>query len=192
MKGGKRWNLRISGVERYILDMMMFLSRKIEIKLCQNYTKTYIYQMLYKSCSIKQIIFNNYATNLKMTISPQEPENLRFAPVIIFNFYFAFLIDIIDNIITYSLYSPHYVTKNVGQWQCSIITSPKTSANDSEVNWSRDTRDNYTTTIILTQFYINFSRQEHRIDVLYVSFKTWDSQGLAYTPFHFSSTVPLT
>ena len=33
---------------------------------------------------------------------PQEPENLRFAPVII---YFAFLIDIIDNIITYSLYT---------------------------------------------------------------------------------------
>ena len=33
---------------------------------------------------------------------PQEPENLRFAPVIIFYFYFVFLIDIIDNtIITY-------------------------------------------------------------------------------------------
>ena len=26
--------------------------------------------------------------------------------------------------------------------------------------------------IILTQFYINFSRQEHQLDVLYVSFKT--------------------
>ena len=26
--------------------------------------------------------------------------------------------------------------------------------------------------IILTQFYLNFSRQEHQIDVLYVSFKT--------------------
>ena len=45
--------------------------------------------------------------------------------------------------------------------------------------------------IILTQFYINFSRQEHQIDGLYVSFKTWDSQVSAYTPFHFSSTVPL-
>ena len=42
---------------------------------------------------------------------PQEPENLRFAPVIIFNLYFAFLIGINDNIITYSLYSPYYVTK---------------------------------------------------------------------------------
>ena len=45
--------------------------------------------------------------------------------------------------------------------------------------------------IILTQFYINFSRQEHQIDVLYVSFKIWDSQVSAYTPFHFSFTVPL-
>ena len=45
--------------------------------------------------------------------------------------------------------------------------------------------------IILTHFYINFSRQEHQIDVLYVSFKTWDSQVSAYTPFHFSFTVPL-
>ena len=43
----------------------MFLSREIDIKLCQNYTN----QILYKSCSIKQTIFNNYATNLKMTKS---------------------------------------------------------------------------------------------------------------------------
>ena len=54
----------------------MFLSREIDIKLFQNYTKTYIYQILYKSCSIKQIIFNIYATNLKTTI-PQEPEAIR-------------------------------------------------------------------------------------------------------------------
>ena len=45
--------------------------------------------------------------------------------------------------------------------------------------------------IVLTQFYINFSRQEHQIDVLYISFKTWDSQVSVYTPFHFSFTVPL-
>ena len=51
---------------------------------------------------------------------PQEPENLRFAPVIIF-YYWAFLIDIIDNIITYN---PYYVTR--------------TSANGSAVNWSSD------------------------------------------------------
>ena len=45
--------------------------------------------------------------------------------------------------------------------------------------------------INLTQFYINFSRQEYQIDVLYVSFNSWDSQVSAYTTFHFSFTVPL-
>ena len=33
----------------------MFLSRKIDIKLCQNYAKTYIYQILYKIRSIQQL-----------------------------------------------------------------------------------------------------------------------------------------
>ena len=43
MKGGIGWNLRISGVERYIKDIyLMFLSREIDTKLCQSYTKTYI------------------------------------------------------------------------------------------------------------------------------------------------------
>ena len=45
--------------------------------------------------------------------------------------------------------------------------------------------------INLTQFYINFSRQEHQIDVLYVLFNAWDSQVSFYTPFHISFTVPL-
>ena len=40
---------------------LMFLSREIDIKLCQNYTKKDICDILYKSCSIKQIIFINYA-----------------------------------------------------------------------------------------------------------------------------------
>ena len=40
-------------------------------------------------------------------------------------------------------------------------------------------------------FFINFSRQEHKIDVLYISFKPWDSQVSSYTPFYFSFTVPL-
>ena len=39
--------------------------------------------------------------------------------------------------------------------------------------------------INLTQFYINFSRQEHQIDVLYVPFNAWDSQVSSYTPFIF-------
>ena len=43
--------------------------------------------------------------------------------------------------------------------------------------------------INLTQFYINFSRQEHQIDVLYVSFNAWDSQVSSYTLFHFPYTL---
>ena len=80
----------------------MFLSWKIDIKLCQNYTKSYIYQISYKIRinHIQQI--RNQSENYYII---QEPENLGFAPVIIFNFYFALLIDIIDNITTYSLYS---------------------------------------------------------------------------------------
>ena len=37
----------------------------------------------------------------------------------------------------------------------------------------------------LTQFYINFSRQEYQIEVLYVSFNVWDSQVsfFLYSPF---------
>ena len=68
--GGTGLNLRISGFERYLaVRHLMFLSREIDIKLCQNYTKKDICQILYKICSIKQIIFINYATNLKTTIS---------------------------------------------------------------------------------------------------------------------------
>ena len=34
-------------------------------------------------------------------------------------------------------------------------------------------------------FYINFSRQEYQINVLYVSFNAWDSQVFLYsTPFN--------
>ena len=47
----------------------MFLSREIDIKLCQNYTKTNICHISFKSCSIKQTIFSKYATNLKTIIS---------------------------------------------------------------------------------------------------------------------------
>ena len=46
--------------------------------------------------------------------------------------------------------------------------------------------------INLIHFYINFSRQEHQIDVLYISFNFWDSQVSSFTPIHFYFTVPLT
>jgi len=103
----------------------MFLSREIDIKLCQNYTKTDIGPILYKSYSIKQIISINYATNLKRTISLR---SLRISDLLMlsfFNFNFSFSIDIIDNIIAYSPCKPYYVTI--------------TSANGSAVYWSRDT-----------------------------------------------------
>ena len=99
----RRWTIHII--------YLMFLSREIDIKLCKNYTKTYIYQILYKSCSVKHIIFNKYATNLKNDYIHEEPENLRFSTVIIFYFVFCILIDITDNIITCSLYRPYYVTR---------------------------------------------------------------------------------
>ena len=114
--------------------------------------------------------------------------------------HFAFSIDIIANIITFSLSSPDYVTR--------------TSTNGSAVSLSRVSGcitwpvgcvfveyDLFNTTnliqnliyihfgIILTQFYINFSRQEHQIDVLYVPFNAWDYQVSSYTPFHFFFTV---
>ena len=83
----------------------MFLSREIDIKLFQNYTKTYIYQILYK---------------------------LR-----------HFQIGCV--IVEYDLFNTTNLIQN-------LIYIPFG--------------------IILTQFYINFSRQEHQIDVLYISFNT--------------------
>jgi len=46
----------------------MFLSREIDKKLYQIFTKIHIYAIVYKIRSIKQIIFNKYETNLKTTI----------------------------------------------------------------------------------------------------------------------------
>ena len=43
-----------------------------------------------------------------------------------------------------------------------------------------------------TQFYINFWRQELQIELSLVAIKIFSDQLLAYTPFHFSFTVPLT
>ena len=68
---------------------MMLLSQEINIKLYQNYTKTYICKISYEIRSIRQIIFNKYATNLKKNDIPEEPEKLKFAAylnLIIFHF----------------------------------------------------------------------------------------------------------
>ena len=153
----------------------MFLSREIDIKLCQIYTKTCICKSLYNVCIIKQIIFNKPATNLKTTIYRR---NLRTSGLLILLFEFnnfSFLKDIIDNII----YTSGSWGENSNQWQCSIIVTCLRLYHVTTILycqwrefWSRDT-DLYLTylcfVIILTQFYVNFSRQEHQIDFLQVS-----------------------
>ena len=105
----------------------MFLSREIDIKLCQNYTKTYTYEILFKSFRLQYEnetdLIQQIRNKFENYYIPQEPKNLRFAPVIIFNFYFAFLIDIIENIITYvcvvRITSPELPTMAV-QYRCRM------------------------------------------------------------------------
>ena len=67
----------------------------IDIKLCQIYKKkSYLCNL---TDHIQQIRNQSEDNDI-----PQEPENLRFAPIIMFILDFGFLIDIIDNIITHS------------------------------------------------------------------------------------------
>ena len=124
----KPGNLRRCTIHiRHLTDVN--LSREIYIKLCQNYTNTYIYQILYKSCSIKQTIFNKYETNLKTTIS-QKSLRILDLPLSSFFSFFAILIDIIDDIFTYCLYSPYYVTRtstNGGAVSLSHVSAPSIS-----------------------------------------------------------------
>ena len=95
----------------------MFLSKEIDIKLCQTYTETYICKILYKICRIKQIIFNKYATNLKTTKSQRSLRNSSLL-LLLFEFNnFSFLIDIIVNII----YASRTCHQNSNQCQCNII-----------------------------------------------------------------------
>ena len=95
------------------------------------YTKIHIYAFLYKCYSIKQFIFNKYETNLKTISSHRTLIISGFLLLKFLKFDFAFLIDIIDNIITYNPYSLYYVTR--------------TSANGSAVSLSRDTDGNHVT-----------------------------------------------
>jgi len=102
-----------------------FLSRYYYTK-SKNYLKRryhWIPMFIGTPCSIKQIIFNKYTTNLKTTISHRSLRISGFLPFKFLNFYFAFLIDIIDNIITYSSYNLYYIARNLSQWQCSIVVT---------------------------------------------------------------------
>ena len=62
----------------------MFLSREIDIKLCQIYTKIYIVAILYINSRFKQFILKKIRNQYENDYIPQEPENLRFGPNIIF------------------------------------------------------------------------------------------------------------
>ena len=77
----------------------MFPSREIDKKLCQNYSKIHIYIQFWILGWTDHI--QQTRSQSKNDYIPQEPENLRFAPITIF----YFLIDIIYNIITNSQYS---------------------------------------------------------------------------------------
>ena len=61
----------------------MFLSREINIKLCQIFTKIHIYMQF----CIKVVVLNHIQqirNQSENDDNPQEPENLRFAPIFFF------------------------------------------------------------------------------------------------------------
>ena len=113
----------------------------------------------YKIRSIKQIIYNKYATNLKTRISQRSLRNSSLL-LLLFEFNnFSFLIAIIDNII----YASWICHQNSNQWQCSIIVTCLCLYHVTSILHIYLTSIRFG--IILTQFYVNFSRQE-QIDVL--------------------------
>ena len=89
-----------------------------------------------------------------------------FAPITIFNFYFAYLIDIID--ITSPELQPMAV-QYTGH-RISVCITYVFAEYDLTTFIQNCIYMNFR--IILTQYYINFTKQEHQIDVLYVSFNT--------------------
>ena len=114
----------------HIRIYLTFLSREIDIQLCQIYTKFHIYAILYKSCSIHR----SYSTNMQPIWKRRYPTGAWKSHVCsyyIFWFLFCIFYNIIDNVITHSLYN---VTR--------------TSANDSSGSLSRDTDGNLVTSIL--------------------------------------------
>ena len=76
-------------------------------------------KILYKIGSIKQIMFNKYATNLKTMITQRSLRNSSLL-LLLFEFNnFLFLIDIIDNII----YASETCHQNYNQCQCRFIVT---------------------------------------------------------------------
>ena len=52
----------------------MFLSREINKKLCQSYTKTYIYEIWYKNLSFKTDDIQQIRNQSENYDNPEEPE----------------------------------------------------------------------------------------------------------------------
>ena len=120
MKGGNGWNLSILGVDRDSWEFyLMFMSREINIKLCQIYTKIYIYKILYKNSRFQRIIISKYTTNLKTTLSQRSLRDLGLHLLLFENNIFSFIKDIIDNIICTSVSRD----QNFHQWQLSILVT---------------------------------------------------------------------
>ena len=85
-KNGRGYSLKTNHFSSLNRDTrklyLMFLSREINIELCQIYTKIHVYTILYRNSRFKQIIFSKYATNQKTKIG--------FLQLIFHNFYFYF------------------------------------------------------------------------------------------------------
>ena len=89
------------------------LSQEIDIIVCQNYSKPYIYKIWYNNLGFKQIIFS------KNDDIPKEPENSGLLSLL-FEFYnFSFLLDIINNIIYTSDQNSHQCM--AVQYRCHVI-----------------------------------------------------------------------
>ena len=129
-------NLRFWTIhKRHLYDVRVSRNRYKSKTVSKLYQNVYISDFVYELYSIKQTIFNNYATNLKTTISHRSLRISDLLQLLFFNFYFAFLIGTIDDIITYSLYIPYYVTR--------------TSANSSLVSLWHVSHDQYTALLLV-------------------------------------------
>ena len=117
MKGGIGWKLIPLALDRDPWkSYLMFLSREIDIQLCQMYTKINVYTIFYKSSGFKKIKFSKYATNLKTMISQRK---IIVNIGLLLYLLFLFLIDFIHNII----YTSVLLDQKFHQWQCSKVVT---------------------------------------------------------------------
>ena len=104
----------------------MFLSQKIDIKMCQIYTDFIYIQFCIKIGGLN-ISFSTNTQQIWKRLYPTGAWESQVCSYYIFDFFFFIFnrYDIIDNIITYNPYSSYYVAR--------------TSANDSTVSYVTQT-----------------------------------------------------